>query len=96
MPPTMLAQEARPFAPNYQSGQPVSGAVPASYFGPAGPAQAVMPQARPARLCEMAQILSRVGDDVVLTGDLLGGIDDMMTRAKAASPRGNMPSSGLR
>ena len=82
------AQEARPFAPNYQSGQPVSGAVPASYFGPAGPAQAVMPQARPARLCEMAQILSRVGDDVVLTGDLLGGIDDMMTRAKSRIPAG--------
>ena len=56
----------------------------------------MMPQARPARLCEMAQILSRVGDDVVLTGDLLGGIDDMMTRARAASPQGNMHSSGLR
>ncbi len=79
-------QEAKPFAPLYQPGQQVNGAVPASYLGPAGPAQAMMPRARPARLCEMAQISARVGDDVVLTGDLLGGIDDMMSRAKGRIP----------
>src|SRR5262249_23714986 len=36
----------------------------------------------PAKLCIWAQILGRVGDDVVLTGDLLNGIEEMMERAK--------------
>ena len=36
------------------------------------------------RLCDMSLTLARVGDDVVLTGDLLDGIDDMMARVRAA------------
>ncbi len=75
-------QEVRLPGPNNQPGPPFNAAVPASYLGPAGIGQPMMPQARPARLCEMAQIIARVGNDVVLTGDLLGGIDDMMSRAK--------------
>jgi hypothetical protein len=81
----IAVQQAKPFGPLYQAGQPQSnGAVPASYYGLPGSAHAAMPQAAPARLCELAQILARVGlDDVVLTGDLMGScIDDMMSRAK--------------
>jgi hypothetical protein len=81
-------QEAKPFAPLYKSAQPpANGAVPANYLSPAGPAQAMIPQVRPARLCELAQTLARVGDDIVMTGDLLGGsIDDMMSRVKGRIP----------
>jgi hypothetical protein len=80
-------QEAKPFAPLYQPGQPqTNGAVATSYVGPAAPAQAFAPQTHQARLCEMAQIVARVGDDVILTGDLLFGIDDMLSRAKSRIP----------
>ena len=41
---------------------------------------------RPEQLCEWAQILGRVGNDVILTSDVLTGIDDMMARAKGRIP----------
>ena len=60
---------------------------PASYVGqplPAGPWPC--PPPHPAQLCEWAQILGRVGDDVMLTGDVPNGIDDMMNRAAGRIP----------
>jgi hypothetical protein len=81
------AQEARPYGPIYQPGQPqTNGAVATSYLGPAAPASAFAPPVRQARLCEGAQIVARVGDDVILTGDLPDGIDDMLSRAKNRIP----------
>ncbi len=46
---------------------------------------AVKPAA-PAQLCESAQILARVGNDVILASDVLAGIDEMMARAKGRIP----------
>ena len=82
-------QEAQDAHPLYQPGQPAAGGtVQASYVGQSlsGPATRGLPPPNPARLCEMAQILGRVGDDVVLTADVLVGIDDMMKRAAGRIP----------
>jgi len=74
-------QEASGAHPLYQAGQPpANGATQASYVAASMPAGA---QPHTVQLCEMAQILGRVGDDVVLTGDLQGSVDDMMARAKS-------------
>ena len=43
-----------------------------------------------------AQILARVGNDVILTSDVLIGIDDMMARAKGRFRPRSSPSSGRR
>jgi hypothetical protein len=69
-------QEAKPFRPLYQPGQAAGGAIPANYVAPAASA----------RLCDMSLTLGRVGDDVVLTGDLLHGIDELMARMSAHIP----------
>lgn len=53
----------------------------------AGGAVAGVPVA-PRELCEWSQVLGRVGNDVVLTSDVLVGIDDMLARNKARIPPG--------
>jgi hypothetical protein len=89
-PITPAAGNAPAYGPTYQPGQQqVPGhATQASFVGqpyPPGGAMPRMPLA-PAELCEGAQILGRVGNDVVLTSDVLTGIDDMMSRAKGRIP----------
>ena len=78
------------YGPLYQAGQPPlgGGAMPTAYLS-----QPRLPDGKrphipiaPAKLCEWSQILGRVGNDVVLTGDVLIGIDDMMARAKGRIP----------
>ena len=68
-------QAAPAYGPMYQSTQPYprGGAMP---FAAVAPVQ----------LCEWAQRLARVGNDVILTSDVLVGIDDMMARAKGRIP----------
>ncbi len=39
-----------------------------------------------AKLCEGAQILARVGNDVVLTSDVLAGIDDLIAKSRDRIP----------
>jgi len=78
------------YGPIYQPGQQSlsGGALRAAYPRPQilpGGTASGMPVA-PARLCEGAQILGRVGNDVILTCDVLAGIDDMMSRAKGRIP----------
>ena len=73
--PAVASAAAPPYGPMYRGGPP---------YLPAG-ATPVAPAA-PAQLCEWAQILARVGNDVILTIDILIGIDDMMARAKGRIP----------
>lgn len=65
----------------YPAGTPMS---------PAGPFGAPMPQqpspSADAAPCEGAQILARVGTDVVLTSDVIAGIDDLISRNKDKIP----------
>jgi len=81
---------APPYGPTYARGQqPIPGnTLQASYVGQPplqGGAMSGMPPA-PARLCGGAQIIGRVGNDVVLTSDVLLGIDDLMANAKGKIP----------
>ncbi len=70
------------YGPLYQAGQPVAGAaVQATYLGQQ-PARPVAP----AQLCPGAQIIARVGSDVVLTSDLPCSIDDIMAPARGKMP----------
>jgi parvulin-like peptidyl-prolyl isomerase len=75
-------QEAKPVRPLYQPGQP------ASYVSSNRSARSMLqrPASDAAKLCELAQTLGRVGDDVVLTGDLFYSIDEMMARVKSRIP----------
>ena len=57
----------------------------ASYFGQPANAIPVLPSA-PTQLCEMSQIMGRVGSDVILTSDVLVAIDDMLAGAKKKLP----------
>jgi len=79
------ATGAPAYGPTYQPGQPqVPGrTMQASYVGQLYP-PCQMPA--PAQLCEGAQWLGRVGNDVILTSDVLIGIDDMMSRARGKIP----------
>ncbi len=60
---------------------------PVNYLAPGGPASGYPGQVhglptKRAPLCDMSLTLGRVGDDVVLTGDLLHGINDMMSHSR--------------
>ena len=77
-------QPARPFGPPFQPGQPGNGAIPANYLAPGQP-RPNMPPTQP-KLCEMSLILGRVGDDVVLTGDLLYGVEELIANNAARIP----------
>ncbi len=65
-----------PIAPQYPGG-----AVQASYIG-----QQIARPLAPAQLCPGAQVIARVGNDVVLTSDLLSSIDEMMAPARGKLP----------
>jgi hypothetical protein len=75
------ASAAPAYGPLYQPGpQQVPGGVQAARLGPTGIARgtgAATPVAPP-ELCELSQVLGRVANDVVLTGDVFAGIDDMI------------------
>ena len=77
---------APPYGPTYQRGQ--GNTVQASYVGQSRfPGGAVSgPPVAPARLCGGAQILGRVGNEIVLTSDVVIGIDDMIANAKGRIP----------
>jgi len=90
--PEGTAPQAASGAPAYGPYQPGQPQVPgrtmqASYVGQLYPPgrMPIVPTA-PAQFCEGAQILGRVADDVILTSDVLLGIDDMMSRAKGRIP----------
>ncbi len=77
------------YEPTYQPGQPQvpNRTMQASYIGqPYLPGRMPVLSPAPAQLCEGAQILGRVGNDVILTSDVLIGIDDMMSRARGKIP----------
>ena len=84
------ASAAPAYGPMYQGGtQPVSGtATQATYLGQPYPPGSAMPvrAVSPAQLCEGAQILGRVGNEVILTSDVLTGIDDLMANARGRMP----------
>jgi parvulin-like peptidyl-prolyl isomerase len=66
---------------------------PVAGIQPGMPPQLARPQTPPvddAKPCDNAQILARVGTDVVLTGDVVGGIDEMLNRNKDKIPAGQM------
>ena len=82
------------YGPTYQTGQQAPPGLSQPYLNrsPApGGTSAGLPGAAPATLCEWSQILGRVGNDVVLTSDVLIGIDDMLARAKGKIPPEKMP-----
>ena len=72
---------------------PNPAASPATGYSPMPPAGALggpmQPQPAPsadAVPCESAQVLARVGNDVVLTSDVIAGIDDLIARNKDKIP----------
>jgi hypothetical protein len=89
-PPTSSANAApRPYGPIYQPGQQyLNGGGLAGGAGqppfPGAPSTGLL--AAPAQLCEGAQILGRVGTEVILTCDVRASIDDMISRAKSRIP----------
>ena len=86
---TSPVKAAPAYGPIYQSGQPpASGASATSYVGQSGSVHATTSAqaATAGELCPLAQQLGRVGDDVVLTGDALLGIDEMMRRVAGRMP----------
>ena len=87
-------QPARPFGPPFQPGQPGQRRC-SRQSSRSRSAAPNMPPTR-AQVCDMSLTLGRVGDDVVLTGDLLHGIEELMAHNAAAFRRKSAPSNAQR
>ena len=83
-PPIVSAMPAAPPYGPYQAAPSYGPLQAGPQRFPGGP-PAGMP-VDPGRLCAGAQILGRVGNDVVLTSDVLVGIDDLIAGAKGKIP----------
>jgi hypothetical protein len=87
----VVPSAAPAYGPIYQPGQQPArgGAIPASYLGQPHLPGGTVPgrQVAPAKLCSGSQMLARVGNDVILTCDvLITGVEDMMPQIKAQTP----------
>ncbi len=84
--PTPPMRAAPPYGPLSGQQQTPGGAVQATYLGQSGPGMGGGRPAAPATLCPGAQVLARVGNEVILTSDVLVAIDTVLAGQREKIP----------